>query len=47
MDNFHAFSQIGMLHNIYGVCMPLSNYTLSYDLIKRMGYWDTCADAIG
>ena len=26
---------------------PLSNYTLSYNLIKRIGFWDTCADAIG
>lgn len=27
--------------------VPLSNYTLSYNLAKRIGYWDTCADAIG
>lgn len=26
---------------------PLSNYTLSYNLIKRIGFWDTCSDAIG
>jgi hypothetical protein len=26
---------------------PISNYSISYSLIKRIGYWDTCADAIG
>lgn len=26
---------------------PLSNYSVSYNLMKRIGWWDTCADAIG
>jgi hypothetical protein len=26
---------------------PLSNYTLSFALIKKIGFWDTCPDAIG
>lgn len=26
---------------------PLSNYTLSYNLVKRIKFWDTCSDAIG
>lgn len=26
---------------------PLSNYSLSFNLIKRIGFWDTCPDAIG
>lgn len=30
-----------------GITFPLSNYTLSYNLIKRIGFWDTCPDAIG
>lgn len=25
----------------------MSNYTLSYKLASRIGFWDTCADAIG
>lgn len=40
-------AHMGQLYNIFGIQMPLSNYTLSYNLVKRMGYWDTCADAIG
>ena len=47
MDNFHSLGQISLLFNCYGICLPLSNYTLSYNMIKRIGYWDTCADAIG
>ena len=26
---------------------PLSNYTVSYNLMKNIEWWDTCADAIG
>ena len=26
---------------------PLSSYTLSFNLIKKIGFWDTCPDAIG
>lgn len=42
----------GALHfaNLIGTfedSFPLSNYTLSFNLIKRIGFWDTCADAIG
>ena len=47
MDNFHSLAHLYQLSNVYGISMPLSNYTLSYNLIKRIGYWDTCADAIG
>ena len=47
MDNFHSFGHLGQLLNVYGTVMPLSNYTLSYALIKKIGFWDTCADAIG
>ena len=29
------------------IAASLSNYTLSFNLIKKIGFWDTCADAIG
>jgi len=47
MDVFHSFAHMGNLYSSFNFTFPLSNYTLSYDLVKRMGYWDTCADAIG
>lgn len=47
MDNLHSYGHLGQTLNMYGTFMPLSNYCLSYNLIKRTGYWDTCADAIG
>jgi len=47
MDNYHSMAHLHQLANPFGIMMPLSNYTLSYDLVKRIGYWDTCADAIG
>lgn len=27
--------------------MALSNYSMSYNLIKRVGFWDTVEEAIG
>ena len=47
MDVIHSFAHMGNLYSSFNFTFPLSNYTLSYDLVKRMGYWDTCADAIG
>lgn len=37
------------LANIVAIsyAFPLSNYTISYNLARRIGYWDTCSDAIG
>ena len=26
---------------------PISNYTMSLALLRHIGFWDTCADAIG
>jgi hypothetical protein len=47
-DILHSFAHMS---NVWSSCFdltyPLSNYTLSYNLIKRIGFWDTCADAIG
>jgi hypothetical protein len=33
--------------SVFDAGFPLSNYTLSFNLIKKIGFWDTCADAIG
>ena len=38
---------MGNLFSFFDFTFPLSNYTLSYNLVKRMGFWDTCPDAIG
>ena len=46
-DIFHAFAHTSNLFSLFNLTFPLSNYTLSYKLVKRIGFWDTCADAIG
>ena len=45
-DSMHSMVH---LSNMVAICysFPLSNYTISYSLAKRIGYWDTNADAIG
>ncbi|KAI9254853.1 glycosyl transferase family group 2-domain-containing protein [Sporodiniella umbellata] len=35
------------LSNSDGLCVPCSNYSLSFILADRVGYWDVDADAIG
>ena len=32
---------------MFNVSFPLSNYSLHFTLAKKVGWWDTCADAIG
>jgi hypothetical protein len=46
-DITHGYYHLGGLTSVFNLSSPLSNYTLSYQLVKRIGYWDTCADAIG
>ena len=46
-DILHSFAHTSNLYSIYDLTFPLSNYTVSYNLMKRIGFWDTCADAIG
>jgi hypothetical protein len=46
-DLAHCFAHCGNLYSIFNFSFALSNYTLSYSLVKRIGFWDTCADAIG
>jgi hypothetical protein len=33
--------------SVFNVTYPLSNYSLHFSLAKKIGWWDTCADAIG
>ena len=46
-DLMHTTGHTSQLFSIFGISFPLSNYTLSYSFIKRVGFWDTCPDAIG
>jgi hypothetical protein len=38
---------VSNLFSIFNITFPISNYTISYNLVKKIGFWDTCADAIG
>ena len=46
-DTMHSYLQCSNLFSIFDLTFPISNYTVSYSLMKRIGFWDTCADAIG
>ena len=46
-DLLHSFAHATNSYSCMDLGFPLSNYTISYKLIKRIGFWDTCADAIG
>lgn len=46
-DIMHSYLQCTNLFSVFDITFPISNYTLSYKLIKRVGFWDTCTDAIG
>lgn len=46
-DLSHGALHFTNLIGVFAASAPLSNYSLSFNLIKRIGFWDTCADAIG
>jgi hypothetical protein len=46
VDQFFSHAQLGNMISCCDISFPASNYTVSYKLIKRVGYWDTCADAV-
>lgn len=46
-DLMHSFLHCSNLFSVFDFTFALSNYTISYKLIKSVGFWDTCADAIG
>jgi hypothetical protein len=43
----HGLVHFSNLFSLFGISFPLSNYSLSYSLAKKIGFWDTCPDAIG
>jgi len=46
-DVAHGLVHFSNLFSVFGISFPLSNYSLSYSLAKKIGFWDTCPDAIG
>jgi hypothetical protein len=46
-DLMHSYLHCSNLFSFFSFTFALSNYTVSYKLIKSVGFWDTCADAIG
>ena len=46
-DLTHGLVHFSNLFSLFHTSFPLSNYSLSYSLAKRIGFWDTCPDAIG
>jgi hypothetical protein len=46
-DMMHGYAHHSNLFSVFNASFPLSNYTLSFHMIKKIGFWDTCADAIG
>lgn len=46
-DHTHSMSQLSNMRSFSNLIFPISNYSLSYNLIKFIGFWDTCQDAIG
>ena len=46
-DQVHGGMHSNNTFSIFDVTYPLSNYSLHFTLAKRIGWWDTCADAIG
>ncbi len=46
-DTMHSYLQCSNLFSVFDLTFPISNYTVSYSLMKRIGFWDTFAYAIG
>lgn len=46
-DNTHSLAQLSNMRSNYDLIFPISNYSISFTLVKKIGFWDTCADAIG
>lgn len=42
----HSFIHLASLPRLF-FSFPLSNYSFSYNLIEKVGFWDTCSDAVG
>jgi hypothetical protein len=46
-DQLHGSMHSNNLMSFFNISFPLSNYSLQFTLAKKIGWWDTCADAIG
>jgi hypothetical protein len=46
-DILHSYLHFSNFFSFFDFTFPISNYTVSYKLMKNIGFWDTCADAIG
>jgi hypothetical protein len=46
VDQFFSHTQLGNIVSFCDIGFPASNYSVSFKLIKKIGFWDTCADAI-
>lgn len=46
-DNYHSFAHCNNTVSLFNFSSPFSNYTLSYNLIKEVGFWDKNAEALG
>ena len=45
-DNYHAFAHCNSSVSLFQFSSPFSNYTLSYNLIKQVGFWDKNGQAL-
>lgn len=39
-DNYHSFGHCNNTVSFFNFSSPFSNYSLSYNLIKEVGFWD-------
>ena len=46
-DQVHGGMHSNNHFSLFDVTFPLSNYSLHFSLAKKIGWWDTCSDAIG
>ena len=46
-DQMHSTAQMSNLVSYNEQGYAISNYSISFNMMKRIGFWDTCADAIG
>ena len=46
-DMMHSYAHATQLFSFVDITFPLSNYSISYQFVKSIGFWDTVPDAIG
>ena len=42
MDSIMSYMHSSNLYSVFKYTLAVSNYTLSYRLLERIGFWDTC-----